>query len=699
MPTMIVKRQVNGKPAHRETWDVRKIAAAISKAMKVCGLEDIIMAKRLAMKVERELELEGKDTPHIEHVQNIVEDVLNKHAPRGVGKRYTLYREQRRQAREGKAAFVDVTATIDSYLDKSDWRVAENANISHSFQGMMLRLSGTIQSRYALEKYPVEIREAHEHGYFHIHDLDMGLAGYCSGWSLRDLLLEGYNLDGYCCSGPPKHMDAVLGQMNNFLGTLQNEWAGAQAFNNVDTLLAPFVRADGLDYEHVKQAMQKFVFNLNTTSRWGGQSPFINLSFDLVPPKHLAKEGVIIGGVMEDSCYGDYVEEMEMINRAFLEVMLHGDYKRQPFSFPIPTYNVTKDFPWDDKVGGLLLDLAGKYGAPYFQNFINSDLDPEDVRSMCCRLKMDLREIRKKVGGLFGAGDLTGSIGVVTLNLPRLAFASTDEEDFLEQVTMFAEMARDQLELKRKMLDINLERGMFPWTRRYLKNGYSGHYSTIGLLGGHEACLNLLGEGIQTSNGQALMARTLEHLVSLCERFAKETGSMYNLEATPAEGTCYRLARLDRTAYGDRIRTSGTNETPYYTNSTNLPVNATDDPVEALMHQNELQPIYTGGTVFHNFLGEAVSSRKALKNHIVRAFSETKIPFLSITPTYSICPEHGYQSGEHELCPHCGQECLVYTRVTGYYRPTKRFNDGKKAEYAQRREYKEPYEGPELVAV
>jgi ribonucleoside-triphosphate reductase len=428
MPLQIQKRD-----GCLETWSLERIAQAILKALKASGIQDPILAKRVARKVEEKLE--GVDVPRQEHVQDMVERVLMESRLYEVAKRFVIYREKRRTLREQKAAYLDIKDTIDTYLSKADWRVSENANMAHSFQGLMLHLSGTVQARYALEKYPEEVRAAHDHGYFHIHDLSFGLAGYCAGWSLRDLLLEGFNLEGRSSAGPAKHFDSALGQMVNFLGTLQNEWAGAQAFNNVDTYLAPFIRHDGLDYQHVRQAVQKFVFNLNTTSRWGGQTPFTNLSFDLTPPKHIAKEAVIIGGEFQDQTYGEFQAEMDMFNQAFLEVMAEGDYYGQIFSFPIPTYNVTEDFPWDSPIGTSLLDLTAKYGAPYFQNFINSDLSPEDVRSMCCRLQMDLRELRKKVGGLFGAGDLTGSIGVVTLNLPKLAYLAQGEEDFLDLLT------------------------------------------------------------------------------------------------------------------------------------------------------------------------------------------------------------------------------------------------------------------------
>ena len=675
MPSQIMKRD-----GRLETWSTDRIAQAIFKALNASGIKDPILAGRMARKVEAKLA--DVSIPEQEHVQDMVERVLMESRQYEVARRYVLYREKRRQLREQKQAYLDIKETIDEYLGKSDWRVNENANMTHSFQGLMLHLSGTVQARYALEKYPEEVRLAHEHGYFHIHDLSFGLAGYCAGWSLRDLLLEGFNLEGRSSAGPAKHFDAILGQMVNFLGTLQNEWAGAQAFNNVDTYLAPFIREDGLTYEQVRQAMQKFVFNLNTTSRWGGQSPFTNLTFDLVPPKHIAKEGVIIGGVMRDSTYGEYTQEMEWINRAFLEVMLDGDYHGRIFSFPIPTYNITDDFPWDSEIGDLLLKLTAKYGVPYFQNFINSDLSPEDVRSMCCRLQMDIRELRKKTGGLFGAGDLTGSIGVVTLNLPKLAYLSQGEDEFLDLVTEYATLAKDSLEFKRKLIEDNLKNGMFPWSRRYLKNGYNGHFSTIGLLGGNEACLNLFGKGIETESGVRFMRRVLNHLRQVTSDFQEETGHLYNLEATPAEGTSYRLAKIDKKLYADII-TQG-NGTPYYTNSTALPVGISEDVLFALEHQDQLQPLYTGGSVFHTFLGEAVADTEALKNFIITAFTKTKLPYLSITPTFSVCKEHGYIQGEHFDCPTCGQEAEVYTRIVGYYRPVNRWNKGKQAEYSDR---------------
>ncbi|RQD66539.1 MAG: ribonucleoside triphosphate reductase [Desulfonatronovibrio sp. MSAO_Bac4] len=673
-------RQIRKRDGRLESWSTERIGLAILKALKASGIKDPLLANRLARRVEKKLQ--ELEVPDQELTQDMVEMVLMESRLFDVAKKYIIYREKRRELRSQHEAFLNIRETIDSYVNKSDWRVSENANMGHSFQGLMLHLSGSVQARYSLEKYPEEVRLAHEHGYFHIHDLSFGLAGYCAGWSLRDLLLEGFNLEGKCSSGPARHFDSALGQMVNFLGTLQNEWAGAQAFNNVDTYLAPFIRHDGLDYGEVKQAVQKFVFNLNTTSRWGGQSPFTNLTFDLVAPKHIAKEGVIIGGKLQDDSYADFGPEMEMMNRAFLEVMLEGDYHSRIFSFPIPTYNVTADFPWESEVGRLLLELTAKYGVPYFQNFINSDLSPEDVRSMCCRLQMDLRELRKRTGGLFGAGDLTGSIGVVTLNLPKLAFLAQGEQDFLDIIAEYADLARDSLEFKRKFITDNMERGLFPFSKRYLKNGLKNHFSTIGIVGGHEACMNLLGKGIETEAGTGLMQKVLNHLRQLTIGYQEGTGSLYNLEATPAEGTSYRLAKIDKELYSS-IYASG-NGIPYYTNSTAMPVGATRDVFEALEHQDKLQPLYTGGTVFHTFLGESVADCDSLKSFIIKAMSMTKLPYISITPTFSVCKEHGYIVGEHPACPDCGSETEVYTRVVGYYRPVNMWNKGKQAEYQDR---------------
>ncbi|XPV76241.1 MAG: ribonucleoside triphosphate reductase [Desulfovibrio sp.] len=678
MPKNIIKRD-----GRVETWSLNHIADAIFKALKGSAIKDPLLSKRLAKRVEEKLG--DIESPEQEQVQDVVQQVLMEARLYTVAERYIIYREKRRELRRQNQAYLDISEMVSSYLDHSDWRVNENSNMVHSFQGLILHMAGSVQARYVLEKYPEEVREAHNHGYVHIHDLSFGLAGYCSGWSLRDLLLEGFNMKDRCCSSPAKHFDSACGQIVNFLGTLQNEWAGAQAFNNVDTYLAPFIRNDGLSYPQVKQQIQKLMFNLNTTSRWGGQSPFTNFTFDFVPPAHIANEAVIIGGKLIDSTYGEYAEEMAMINRAFLEVMLEGDSDGRIFSFPIPTYNVTKDFPWESVEGKLLLEMTARYGAPYFQNFINSDLNPEDVRSMCCRLQMDLREIRKKTGGLFGAGDLTGSIGVVTLNLPKLAYLAHNEDDFIDLVTEYAELASESLEFKRKMVQANFDSGMFPYSRRYLKNGYKAHFATIGLIGGHEACLNLLGKGIETEAGTRLMRRTLKHLRELVVKFQEDTGSLYNLEATPGEGTCYRLAKIDKELYGDII-TAG-DETPYYTNSTLLPVGISADVFFALENQDKLQTLYNGGTVFHSFIGEAAPDEESVKNFLIKAMTNTKIPYISLTPTFSICENHGYLAGEHFECPDCGEEAEVYTRVVGYYRPVKRWNLGKQEEYRERCEY------------
>ena len=678
MPSKILKRD-----GCIETWSTKRIGNAIFKALKGSGIKDPLLSERLARKVEKKLQ--DVDIPEQEEVQDVVQEVLMEARLYKVAERYIIYREKRRELRSQDEAFLDITKVTDSYLNNMDWRVNENSNMTHSFQGLILHMAGSVQARYMLEKYPEEVRLAHTHGYFHIHDLSFGLAGYCSGWSLRDLLIEGFNLRDRCSSTPAKHFDAACGQIVNFLGTLQNEWAGAQAFNNVDTYLAPFIRRDGLSYHDVKQQLQKLLHNLNATSRWGGQSPFTNFTLDFVPPAHIAKEPIIIGGEFQDSTYGEYAEEMAMFNRAFLEIMIEGDADGRIFSFPIPTYNVTKDFPWESEEGQLLLKMTAKYGAPYFQNFINSDLNPEDVRSMCCRLQMDLREIRKKTGGLFGAGDLTGSIGVVTLNLPKLAYLAHNEEDFMDLVTEYAKLASESLEFKRKVVQQNLDAGMFPFSRRYLKNGFKGHFSTIGLIGGQEACLNLLNKGLDTPSGSRFMQRTLNLLRRLVVQFQEETGNLYNLEATPCEGTCYRLAKIDKELYSDII-TAG-DETPYYTNSTLLPVGISSDVFFALEHQNELQTLYNGGTVFHTFLGEAAPDEESVKSFLIKAMTKTKIPYISVTPTFSVCENHGYIYGEHFNCPTCEKETEVYTRVVGYYRPVGRWNKGKQEEYRERVEY------------
>jgi len=686
-------------------WDYNKIFGAVMKAANVTlnekDLKDFLYAVYMqnidfaelkksplsAMEEFIKREKPKKYIVHIEDIQNHVEKILMKAGYFDVAKAYILYRDQRRRSREIAATHVDTNSVIDEYIEGIDWRVKENANIAHSFQGLMLHMSGTVQAKHALEHMPKEIREAHRHGFFHIHDLSMGLTGYCAGWSLKNLIMDGFNCPGNTCSAPASHFDSILGQMINFLGTLQNEWAGAQAFNNVDTLLAPFIRKDNLSYAEVKQSMQKFIYNMNTNSRWGGQSPFTNITLDLKCPSHMANEPVLVGGkTWDDYTYSMFQEEQDMFNKAFLEVMLKGDANEKIFSYPIPTYNVTPDFPWESEVGKKILEVTAKYGVPYFQNFINSDISPEDVRSMCCRLQMDLKELRKKTGGLFGAGDMTGSVGVVTLNLPKMAYvANGDKEVFFSQVKKYAELAKNCLEIKRKIITKYFDLGLYPYTKRYLTCGYKNHFSTIGLVGGHEACLNLIGKGIETHEGIGLATETLNLLRDLATRFQEETGNLYNIEATPAEGTAYRLAKIDKAEYEDVVASGSKN--PYYTNSTNLPVGFTANVIEAVEHQDKLQTLYTGGTVFHVYLGESVTDIDALKSLIIKILSKSKMPYVSITPTFSICDDCGYISGEHFECPTCKKECEVYTRVTGFYRPVKRFNAGKLEEYKDRKEY------------
>lgn len=584
--------------------------------------------------------------------------------------------------------------TIEEYLDKSDWRVKENASMPYSYQGLMLHMCGEMQKDYVLSLYDkedIEIGLAHAVGFFHIHDLSFGLASYCAGWSLHDLLVEGFSVDGRTSSSPPKHFDSALGQIVNFIGCLQNEWAGAQALNNFDTLLAPFIKMDNLSYREVYQSIQKFVFNLNTSSRWGGQAPFTNISFDVKVPDNLAFEKCIVGGVEQNFTYHLCRTEMEMLNEAFLDVMLQGDAKQRIFSYPIPNYNITQDFPWDGAVGQKLLAVTAKYGIPYFQNFINSDLKPEDVRSMCCRLRLDLSQLRKKTGGLFGNGNLTGSTGVVTLNLPRIAYtARHSKEIYFEILSKHANLAKKALIIKRKYLQKFFAEGLFPFSKKFLKCGYKNHFNTIGVIGGHEACLNFLGseKGINTAEGKEFMVETLNFLSDLCLKFQEETGMLFNLEATPAESTSYRLAKLDREYFNGFLGNfSGTREAPYYTNSTHLPVDFTDDIFEAITHQEDLQTIYTGGTMFHCFLGHEVVDLEALKNLIIKIFTNTKMPSISITPTFSICEEHGYFSGKHFYCPDCNAKTEIYSRIVGYYRPISRWNDGKKQEFEERKEY------------
>ncbi|WP_341359858.1 ribonucleoside triphosphate reductase [Georgenia sp. M64] len=586
---------------------------------------------------------------------------------------------------------VDAVATIEEYLDRSDWRVNANANQGYSLGGMMLNTSGKVIANYWLsEVYAPDAGAAHREGDLHIHDLDM-FAGYCAGWSLRNLLEQGFNgIPGQISSGPARHLSSALGQMVNFLGTLQNEWAGAQAFSSFDTYLAPFVRLDSLGYDQVRQLVQEFVFNLNVPSRWGTQTPFTNLTFDWVCPADLREQVPLVGGEPCDFAYGDLQDEMDLLNRAFIEVMTDGDADGRVFTFPIPTYNITKDFDWDGPNTERLFTMTAKYGTPYFQNFISSDLDPGMIRSMCCRLQLDLRELLKRGNGLFGSAEQTGSLGVVTLNLARLGHVHAgDEAGLLARLDELVDIARDSLELKREVIQQHIDGGLFPYTRRYLGT-LENHFSTIGVNGMNEMVRNFtLDEGDLTGpGGHALAVRVLDHVRARMVEVQEATGHLYNLEATPAEGATYRFAKEDRKRFPGIIQ-AGTADNPYYTNSSQLPVGFTDDPFEALERQEELQGKYTGGTVLHLYMAERVSSAEACKQLVRRSLSMFRVPYITITPTFSICPAHGYLPGEQHTCRTCGAACEVWTRVMGYFRPVSSFNIGKQGEYAEREMFTE----------
>ncbi len=581
---------------------------------------------------------------------------------------------------------VDAIATIEEYLDRSDWRVHANANQGYSLGGMILNISGKLTARYWLDRiYPEAVRDAHVSGDFHLHDLDM-LSGYCAGWSLRQLLEEGFNgVSGRVESAAPKHFDTALGQMVNFLGTLQNEWAGAQAFSSFDTLLAPYVRQDGLDYARVRQAIQQFVFNLNVPSRWGMQTPFTNLTFDWTVPHDLAETHPRIAGIEQAFTYADCQLEMELINRAFIDVMTSGDAKGRIFTFPIPTYNITREFEWDSENARRLFGMSAKYGIPYFQNFVNSPLDPKDVRSMCCRLQLDLRALRARGGGLFGSAEMTGSVGVVTINLARIGYLAKTKAGFFLRLGRLMDVASQSLEIKRRTVQSLIDRGLLPYTKRYLVS-LRNHFSTIGLNGMNEAALNLFGMDIATKDGRRFALETLDFMRRRLIGYQERTEHLYNLEATPAEGTTYRFAKEDRARYPG-IRQAGTPQAPYYTNSTHLPVGHTDDPLAALDHQDALQTKYTGGTVLHLFLGERLRDWQACARFVRKVAEGYRLPYFTVTPTFSVCPTHGYLSGEQPECPDCGTRCEIWSRVVGYFRPVDQWNVGKKSEYVQRKEY------------
>ncbi len=571
---------------------------------------------------------------------------------------------------------------VEGYVNREDWRVRENSNTDYSFSGLMLHAAGEVISEYTLNNiYPKEIADAHRKGYFHIHDLPFGIIPYCAGWYLKDLLLRGFGgVNGKINARPARHLDTAVAQMINFLGTMQMEFAGAQAFSSVDTYLAPFIREDKLSYRQVKQNMQRLIYGLNIPSRWGSQTPFTNFTFDIIPPEDLGNEHAVIGGNELSSTYDEYQEEMNMLNKAFMEIMIGGDANGRIFTFPIPTYNLLPDFDWDSEVSDILFEMTAKYGTPYFQNYIGSDLDPRSIRAMCCRLQLDINELRRRGNGLFGSGELTGSIGVVTINMNRLGYEANNEDEFFEKLRHYMDLAKESLEIKRGIINENLRRGLLPFTKVYLGH-FQNHFSTIGLIGMHEALMNLFGYGIQEIDGLKFAIKTLKFMREILKEYQNETGNLYNLEATPAEGSSYRLARLDREMYPD-IYVSGEEE-PYLTNSSWLPADYKVSVIEALAHQEVLQTLYTGGTVFHTYLGERVSKESA-KSLTKKIAENTKIPYFTLTPTFSICPVHGYIPGEHYTCPYCGRKTEVYSRVVGYFRPVQNWNNGKKEEFKMR---------------
>ncbi len=673
-------------------FDEQRIFSAILRAGEASGEFRDVEAAKLTTMVRRILtyRFSGRDI-HIEEIQDMVEEALIMSGYIKTARAYIRYREKHRELRQDRKAAIEAISTVNEYLDRMDWRVNANANQGYSLGGLILNSAGKIIANYWLSHvYTEEIGQAHREGDFHIHDLDM-LSGYCAGWSLRMLLEEGFNgVQGKIESNPPKHLSSALGQMVNFLGTLQNEWAGAQAFSSFDTYLAPFVRLDRMSETEVEQAIQEFVYNLNVPSRWGTQTPFTNLTFDWVCPQDLAGKTPLIGGKSVPFTYGELQPEMDMINRAFIKVMLEGDRRGRVFTFPIPTYNIAEDFNWDHPNAELLFEMTAKYGLPYFQNFLNSELDPGMIRSMCCRLQLDLRELLKRGNGLFGSAEQTGSVGVVTVNLPRLGYVFRGNfGGLLKRLDQLMDLAKESLETKRKVVSRLMKDGLFPFSKHFL-GSFRNHFSTIGINGMNECIRNFTDDRHDITDhwGIEFAERILRHMREKLVEYQKETGHLYNLEATPAEGTTYRLAKEDRKRYPDILQ-AGTDEGPYYTNSSQLPAGFTDDPFLALMLQDRLQTLYTGGTVLHLYMAERISSAEVCKRIVKNALTKFRLPYITITPTFSTCPKHGYLRGEQEMCPKCAKEgkeqvCEIWTRVMGYHRPVSQFNKGKKSEYRER---------------
>ena len=701
MDATLEKKSIIKRDGRIAPFDPEKISFAIFRALRAVGKPNRELAKELTQRVVQKIDFGLKEVPTVEIVQDLVEKTLFDNRDFEAAKAYIIYRYQHQNIRETKEIFSNIDI-IENYISLNDWRIKESANSTYSLQGLNQHVSTILSSQYWLNQiYPNEISEAHKKGNLHIHDLGF-LSVYCVGWDLEDLLLTGFKgVDGKTQSLPPKHLRTALGQIVNFFYTMQGEAAGAQAFSSFDTYLAPFIRYDDLNYQQVKQCLQEFFFNINVPTRVGFQTPFTNVTIDLKVPGNLKDQPVIIGGKILEKTYGEFQEEMDVFNQALAEVMLEGDANGSVFSFPIPTYNITKDFDWNNPKYEPIWEMASKYGIPYFSNFVNSDMSPDDVRSMCCRLRLDKRELKSRGGGLFGANPLTGSIGVVTLNLPKLGYESGSEEEFFQRLTRLMELAKNSLEIKRKVIERYTEQGLYPYSKFYLRNLYKknkrywdNHFSTIGIVGMNECCINFLGSGIGENKGHAFGEKVMLFMRKKLEEFQVETGHIYNLEATPAEGTTYRLARIDKMQYPDIIVANESavrnGAEPYYTNSTQLPVNFTDDLFEALRLQDNLQTKYTGGTVFHTFLGEKQLPSSSVKQIIKKITHHFKLPYITLSPTFSICPEHGYLYGEYETCPTClekgkEQDCTVYSRIVGYLRPVKQWNDGKAAEFKDRK--------------
>ena len=672
-------------------FDVTRIERAMTKAFVELkkSIDDSVI-EILALRTVADFESKVKNgRVSVEDIQDSVEAVLSEAGFADVAKAYILYRKQHEKIRDVNKALLNYKNVVDDYLKINDWRVKENSTVSYSVGGLILSNSGAITANYWLnEVYDKEVADAHRNCDYHIHDLSM-LTGYCAGWSLKQLIQEGLGgVPGKITSAPAKHLSTLCNQMVNFLGIMQNEWAGAQAFTSFDTYLAPFVKVDNLSQEAVKQCVQSFIYGVNTPSRWGTQAPFTNVTIDWVVPEDMKNLPCVIGGKEVDFTYADCQKEMDMINKAFMEVMIEGDYNGRGFQYPIPTYSITKDFDWTETENlRLLFDMTAKYGIPYFSNYVNSDMEPSDVRSMCCRLRLDLRELRRKTGGFFGSGESTGSIGVVTLNMPRLAYTSATKEEFYKKLDKLCDLAARSLKTKRTVIEKLMDRGLYPYTKRYLGT-FNNHFSTIGIVGMNECCLNAkwIGEDLTMPKAQDFTEEVLNHIREKLSDYQEKYGDLYNLEATPAESTTYRFAKHDKEDFPGII-TANMNGTPYYTNSSHLPVGATDDIFEALDIQDRFQVLYTSGTVFHTFLGEKLSDWKSTAKLVRKIAENYKLPYYTISPTYSVCAEHGYIAGEHKTCPKCGKSAEVYSRITGYYRPVQNWNDGKAQEFADRKTY------------